>query len=199
MWTKGRGQLLPVCDQLCCDSTPWKQKHTHVHGDLRKQWQVVMDTHNVSLVELRQYRNEHGTEGVQWIHTAGKICTQQEQDDEFNLERRGGGPAPCRMEVSPTTSTSSHCHTRAKVTVGKEKFDYNRNQSLISGCHTRWDDRSTRKYALRSLHRLNGDATGQIRVCFLLELIILVGTALTMVSWAKLPGERPQKPFWIFK
>lgn len=106
-----------------------KQRHTHTHTRL---------SHSFS----RQKCHTHGTEWVQWIHAAGRICTHREQNEEYNLERRGRGggcAAPCSMEVWPTTSTPLHHHTKAKETFGKRQFETAiRNHILISGCHAIW-------------------------------------------------------------
>lgn len=69
----------------------------------------------------------------------GAMNTQQEQNEEDNLERRGRGggcAAPCSMEVWPTTSTPLHHHTKAKKHFRKnDKFNYNRKQTDIRFPH----------------------------------------------------------------
>lgn len=57
---------------------------------------------------------------MQSKHAEGKICTRRLQEEEDNLERRGGRggcTAPCSMEDCPTTSTPSQNHTKARETM----------------------------------------------------------------------------------
>lgn len=98
-------QLNPVI------STKVEENHTHVHRDLRKQWERVK--HSDRNADIK-----HGTD----VEHSGGICTQTEQKKENNLERRGRGggcAAPCSSEVYPTTSTPSQQHHNVKETLGR--------------------------------------------------------------------------------
>ena len=144
-----------LCDSSCgCSSvlstdvsavTPHSGRNTHLcmvtSGSSGKLWYTLSHSHAHARIHTprsssrQKENNTHGTGWVQWIHAAGKICTQMEQDKRNNLERRGRGggcAAPCSTEIWPTTSTPSQ-------TLGKRHFNYSRNHTLILKC----DDWST--------------------------------------------------------
>lgn len=128
MWTADWGQLLPhvlptgpKCSTRCCLTHTRTDTHTWTvtTGSSRKLWRAHTHSDIVSFFHLRSSRmNSRSITN----------CTQREQDEKNNLERRGragGCAAPCSTGVTAPL----HHHNKPKGTLGKKSYKFVRGHS----------------------------------------------------------------------